>query len=198
MFQTLFKLIKSKFLSTTLKNKILRQISKAKLNPKIVLKELLSTTTNKTTLKEREAIREAFKKQPGIKLIRKQLEDNINNEIIKFKKETPKAQEMIDWYDKLFLSEEKVDIKKEARNISKSYDNDSDMWYKSSWIFGCWYFPKSKQCLVQMKNKFYWFYRVPRTKYIILKATGGKFMWDYFGKHYSLNKGRWVRKREKR
>lgn len=198
MFQTLFKLIKSKFLSTTLKNKILRQISKAKLNPKIVLKELLSTTTIKTTLKEREVIREAFKKQPGIKLIKKQLEDNINNEIIKFKKETPKAKEMIDWYDKLFLSEEKVDIKKEAINISKSYDIDNDMWYKSSWIFGCWYFPKSKQCLVQMKNKFYWFYRVPRTKYIILKATGGKYMWDYFGKHYSLNKGRWVRKREKR
>lgn len=195
IFQTLFKLLKTNYLSTTLKNKMLKLLKYK--SPKKVLYELLNPKSNKTTIKEREKIKTVIKKDPRTKKIQEQLENKINEELITHQAETPKAKEMIDWYDKLFLSEEKVDIKREARKISAKYDEEDDMWYKSSWIFGCWYFPKSKQCMVQMKNKFYWFYKVPRSKYIILKATGGRYMWDYFGKHYSLNKRKWIRKRER-
>ena len=91
----------------------------------------------------------------------------------------------VNFYQELFVKETKEDFDKP----------------NSSWILQLRYEPQAKVCWILMKSdsgytEWYPFFNVPKTKYLWLKLNGGKYMWDYFGKHYSLFPSRWVRKGE--
>lgn len=70
----------------------------------------------------------------------------------------------------------------------------------SSFLVMLIYKKGSKTALIRMKGgkMLYPFYNVPRTKVIKLILENGKFMWDYFGKHYSTNPKHWIRKGDKK
>lgn len=97
-------------------------------------------------------------------------------------------------YEDLFVNDKEPMINKYDKNHMFDKAN-------SSWISTVIYYPENKRVrlLIENKNgwkKWYNFYNVPKTKYLTLIEIGGKYMWDYFGKHYSLNPYRWIRKSE--
>lgn len=69
--------------------------------------------------------------------------------------------------------------------------------FDSSWLLWAKYIPQSKTLFIAMKSGkiIYPFFRVPKTKVLLLEEINGKFMWDYFGKHYSANPKHWIRRR---
>ena len=94
-------------------------------------------------------------------------------------------------------------LSKEERDILSIYEKFSDdpktktetQYVKSSWIIWAEYHKPTKQVKVNMVRgkTIYTFYNVPRTKWLALRDIGGKFMWDWFGKHYSTNPQNWIR-----
>ena len=67
----------------------------------------------------------------------------------------------------------------------------------SSWIIKAQYRKATKEVVLNTKRGkgIYVFYNVPRTKWLALVRIGGKFMWDWFGRHYSTNPRYWIRRR---
>lgn len=97
-------------------------------------------------------------------------------------------------YEDLFLNEKEPIIEKYDKG--ETFDISD-----SSWISTVIYYPDTKKVRLLIENqngvkKWYNFFNVPKTKYLALIQLGGKYMWDYFGKHYSLNPQHWVRKSE--
>lgn len=70
---------------------------------------------------------------------------------------------------------------------------------KSKWIKWVSYTKKTKSVAIKMKYKVYIFYNVPKTKWLrfLTEPSAGEYMWNYFGKHYSLHPSRWIRKGNK-
>lgn len=95
------------------------------------------------------------------------------------KKLSSNERDLLNLYERFTDNEHKVEIQ----------------YVKSSWIIKAQYIKKSKEVYVWMvrSRKIYVFYNVPRTKWLALTKIGGKYMWDYFGKHYSTNPTHWLR-----
>lgn len=93
---------------------------------------------------------------------------------------TSQEKKAINQYDKLLNKEEGV----ERVNVN------------SKWIIWAEYHKKTKVVYMSMKRGkiIYPFFNVPRTKWLMLVTSGGTYMWDYFGKHYSARPYNWIRK----
>lgn len=107
---------------------------------------------------------------------------------------TTNEKDFLNNYEELFVNDiEPQILQYEKQELAVS---------NSSWIKTIIYYPDSKRVKLLIVNekgfdvKWYNFYNVPKSKYLSLVKLGGKFMWDYFGKHYSLNPHHWVRKGE--
>lgn len=107
---------------------------------------------------------------------------------------TTYEKDFLNNYQELFVNDKEPQILK--------YERQEFAVSNSSWIKTVIYYPDTKRVKLLIVNqkgfevKWYNFYNVPKTKYLALVNLGGKFMWDYFGKHYSLNPYHWVRKNE--
>lgn len=67
----------------------------------------------------------------------------------------------------------------------------------SLWMINGYYDTWTKMCFLFFKRGkgAYTFFNVPKTKMLDLITVGsGELMWDYFGRRYSINPTRWIRK----
>lgn len=99
-----------------------------------------------------------------------------------------------------------VKLTKDEKNILNKYEEITDVqgdgweWMdiksKSRNFVEAGYHKKSKRCIVKMKRgkQYYTFYKVPRTKWLAVCDIGGRYMWDWFGQHYSTNPSHWIRR----
>lgn len=123
-----------------------------------------------------------------------------------------KKDEYNNWlksYRNIINKEEKgLPLSTQEKKFKDFFDNillddisNDEVYYfnNSSYLVMLIYKKKSKTAIIKMKNSkmLYPFYKVPKTKVIKLLLENGKYMWDYFGNHYSANKKHWVRKGDK-
>ena len=114
----------------------------------------------------------------------------------KVNKEINKALKK-DFFNKQLSTSEKDILNWYARVSDIPSESEEFVKVNSSWIISAKYIKKVKQVKITTKRGkgLYTFYKVPRTKWLALVRIGGKYMWDYFGFHYSTNPNRWVRGR---
>lgn len=100
-----------------------------------------------------------------------------------------------DFFNKQLSTSEKDILNWYARVSDIPSESEEFVKVNSSWIISAKYIKKTKQVKITTKRGkcLYTFYKVPRTKWLALVRIGGKYMWDYFGFHYSTNPNRWVR-----
>lgn len=114
--------------------------------------------------------------------------------IFKFEYEKIKLKELVGHK----LSTSDIKYKNFVDNILVDDDSNDEVYYfnDSSWLIMLIYKKKSKTALIKMKGgkMLYPFYNVPKSKVIDLLLFNGRFMWSYFGKHYSANPKHWIRK----
>lgn len=168
----------------------------------------------KRNTKAQKKIKEVIQKQPKIaKSIQKGVlaKENITTETTKKIIETPISQKDYQYFKSEYA---KIKVKelggKKISTSDKQFldfvdnvliddDNKDEVYYfkNSSWLIMLIYKKKSKTALIKMKDgklPFYPFYNVPKTKVIDLLLFNGKFMWSYFGRHYSANPRHWIPK----
>lgn len=131
------------------------------------------------------AIKEVLSKQSFSWSIINKVNKEINKALKKdfFNKQLSTSErDILNWYARV------SDIPSESEEFVK---------VNSGWIISAKYIKKVKQVQITTKRGrgLYTFYKVPRTKWLALVRIGGKYMWDYFGFHYSTNPNRWVRGR---
>lgn len=152
---------------------------------------------NKLKPKERDEIRKIIIQDKEVQEYKKLSQEQLKKTIINQIKNSPISSNdftFLKQYESLFLNEKEPIIEKYNKEHRFNISN-------SSWISTIIYYPDTKRVKLLIENqngvkKWYNFYNVPKTKYLALIELGGKFMWDYFGKHYSLNPRHWVRQSE--
>lgn len=72
----------------------------------------------------------------------------------------------------------------------------------SSWIIWVKYYPFAKLAVLRTKKKAtnYKFFNVTQDRYLMfaLNISAGVYMWDYFGRNFSIHPERWIRRGEKK
>lgn len=115
-------------------------------------------------------------------------------DIFKFEYERIKLKELVG--KKLSTSDKK--FREFVDNVLVDDDGKDEVYYfkNSKWLIMLIYKKKSKTALIKMKGgkMLYPFYNVPKTKVIDLLLFNGKYMWSYFGRHYSANPRHWIPK----
>lgn len=167
----------------------------------------------KKNSKAQKKLKQVIQKQPKIaKSIQKSLlaKENISSQntskilgvpisdrdyqIFKFEYEKIRLKEFVGKK----LSTNDIKFKDFVDNILIDDDNNDEVYYfkNSSWLIMLIYKKKSKTALIKMKKgkMLYPFYNVPKEKVIDLLLFNGRFMWSYFGRHYSANPEHWIRK----
>lgn len=147
--------------------------------------------------RERDELRYIINQDKEIQKYKELSQEELRKIIIKQIQNSPISSSEFSFlkqYEDLFLNEKEPIIEKYDKGHSFDISD-------SSWISTVIYYPDTKRVRLLIENqngvkKWYNFYNVPKTKYLTLIELGGKFMWDYFGKHYSLNPSHWVRKSE--
>lgn len=149
----------------------------------------------KLPIYQKDLITELLNRDRAIqKIVEKELDKTLKTILQKDIKNVP-----LSTVEKNFLEKYKELFLKKKRPI---YSNNRIFAIsESSWITNVIYYPMTKQVRLFISNKngvkkWYTFYNVPKTKYLSLVKLGGKYMWDYFGKHYSLNPRHWIRESE--
>ena len=145
----------------------------------------------------KDKIRKKALEKKEVQELKEKSQEELNRVLVKENTNKPLTtyeKDFLNNYQELFVNDKEPQITK--------YERQEFAVSNSSWIKTVIYYPDTKRVKLLIVNqkgfevKWYNFYNVPKTKYLALVNLGGKFMWDYFGKHYSLNPYHWVRKSE--
>lgn len=137
------------------------------------------------TPRQRDKLREYAKNNKNYEKLTSGLKNYVGNALEKYdsgKRLSSQEKKALNLYDTFFAYETKKE---------RIYINDS------SWLWWAEYEPQTKTVFIKMSRgtTIYPFFKVPKTKWLLLQTGRGKYMWDYFGKHYSARPQNWIRGR---
>lgn len=138
---------------------------------------------DKLTPRQRDALREYAKSNPNYAKLTAIVKERVGSLLEKRElggKLSTFDKKTLDLYSNFFQYEQKRE---------RIYIKDS------SWLIWAEYDPRTKTCFIKMKNGsiIYPFFNVPKTKWLLIETGRGKYMWDWFGKHYSARPSNWIR-----